>query len=150
MGAGSPRSSPPNRTDTCGALAASEPGEHAQVGSAREVAVLHLPGMVKHVVGAAPDQELDRPAARRFSTGVVFADRLGKRLAVGVQVSLALASVQRNLDAHLWGELIDLCAVGVADDLLAVAPATSGTRTQRRRNPVGDVVEVCPARAEQG
>ena len=30
-------------------------------GAGGEVSVLHLPGVVEHVIGAAPDQELDRP-----------------------------------------------------------------------------------------
>ena len=44
--------------------------------SRREVAVLHLPRVIHHVLGSAADEELDRIAPRRFALGVIGANGL--------------------------------------------------------------------------
>src|SRR5487761_4452 len=118
----------------------------ATSGSARQVPVLHLPSVVEHVVGGVPDHVLDRPSPRRGSAGVVVTDRSAERVTVRAKFVGTFPGVKGRDDPDLLRELVNLGAVSVADDLVAIAPAPARSLAELGGDARGDVVEVGPAR----
>src|SRR3954471_21688841 len=114
-----------------------------------DAAVLELPGVVEHVPGAAPDQELQLPGPRRLTRRVMPPDALVDGIAVRLEGVAVLPGVQGDLDADLRRELVDLRAVDVPDDLLALAAASTGALAQLPRDARRDLVERAPARPKQ-
>src|SRR5215211_4284076 len=100
--------------------------------------------MIEHVPGAAADQELHGPRPGHRVAGVVVADRLDERIPIPAQGRAVLAGLERELDADLAREIVDLPADDVADDLVALAAATPGTLAQLGRYARGHVVQVRP------
>src|SRR5215213_11958196 len=57
----------------------------------RQVAVLHLPGVVEHVVGAVSEQELHCPGSRRGPASVMVAYGGNHRLSVSAKLVAVVA-----------------------------------------------------------
>src|SRR3954453_1022051 len=112
-------------------------------------AVLELPRVIEHVPSAAPDQELQLPGPRRLTRRVVPPDALEEGIAVRLEGVAIVPGVHGDLDADLRRELMDLCAVDVPDDLLALAAASTGALAQLPRDARRDLVEGAPARPKQ-
>src|SRR4051812_40873114 len=115
----------------------------------RQIPVFHLPGVVEHVVGAPTEQELDGPAPRRHASRVVLADRRRKRLAVRADLVAVLLRVlpyiRRRDHADLFCELLDLGAVRMTHDSVAVASAASRALPKLCRDARSDLIEPAPA-----
>ena len=113
------------------------------------VAVLELPGMVHHVVGGSPDEELDRPGAGRPPVGVVRPDLPEIRQPVVLAAVRGQDGVRWRPDLDLARELLGLTDVDVADDLLARPPGASRSGHERAIDAGRDLVEGGPTRAEE-
>ena len=90
------------------------------------VAVLHLPGVVHHVMGRPPDEELDRPGSSGPALGVVRPDRGEVGGPVRRQPLRGQDNLARRANLDLSRELVRLTGIHVADDRSRLRPALRG------------------------
>src|SRR2546426_7928062 len=115
----------------------------------RQVPVLHLPGVVEHVVSRVAEQVRDRPVAERLALRVPRAHRLDEAVAVMGEPLRRQQVLQLGLRLHPLGELATLVGQDMPNDPVPGAAATPDTWPEIRRDAGGRFVELGPRRAEQ-
>ena len=118
-------------------------------GVVRQVSILHLPGVVEHVVTRVSKQVRDRPLAKRLALLVPRTHRLNEAVAVLGESARPQQVHQLGLGIHAPREVLTLVRQDVVNDLVTGAAAAPDTRPELCRYAGGRLVELGPRRAEQ-
>ena len=105
--------------------------------------------MVHDVLGAAADEELDRPAPSRVALGVVGTDGLEIGLSMRGEAVRSHDSVERGPNLDLPRVLVGFVDIDMADDLVATTAGTARPWAELTGRAGRDVVEVGPARLQE-
>lgn len=109
--------------DKCSRAVALFRAERSSGEGVRQVPVLHLPGVVEHVVCRVAEQVGDRPVAERLALRVPSAHRLDEAVAVMGEAARLQQVLQLGLRPHALREVATLGRQDMPNDLVAGAAA---------------------------
>src|ERR671931_631618 len=96
----------------------------------RQVSILHIPGVVEHVVSRVAEQVRDRPVPERLALLVPRPHRLDEAVAVPGEAVRRQQVLQLGLRLHALGEFATLVRQDVTNDLVTGAAAAPDTRPE--------------------